>query len=164
MVSKQEVQVRPSVNQTDRFILIAWNPTRRIRKMRMSGESKSGSMQNWRTVKELSKKLVLELSKKWKNWKRFAVLWLRKLNGWEWMNFPDKNYRKVNLQWISWRFKFRNCKTKWTLLTTPGISMILRRRAALGCSTFPSILKNCSESSRNAQPRFLPAAWCTELI
>ena len=35
--------------------------------MRTHGESRPGSKQNWRNEKELIRKLVLELSRKWKN-------------------------------------------------------------------------------------------------
>ena len=35
--------------------------------MRTHGESRLGSKQNWRIEKELIRKLVLELSRKWKN-------------------------------------------------------------------------------------------------
>ena len=92
--------------------------------MIISGEKKSGSI--W----ELFKKLVLELLRKWKNWKINAVQKLRELNNWEWRNFPDKR-RKVNLQWTSLRFRLRNYKIKWTLWTIPGISMIVRRQTGL---------------------------------
>ena len=54
-------------NHTDKFILIALNPTIRIRKTKTHGEHRLGSKQNWKTVKDLNKKLVLELSRKWKN-------------------------------------------------------------------------------------------------
>ena len=49
-------------NHTDKFILIALNPTIRIRKTKTHGEHRLGSKQNWKTVKDLNKKLVLELS------------------------------------------------------------------------------------------------------
>ena len=49
-----------------RFILIAWNPTKRIRDMIIPGENKFGSTRNWEIEKELFKKLVLELFRKWK--------------------------------------------------------------------------------------------------
>ena len=35
--------------------------------LRTHGESRPGSKQNWRNEKELIRKLVLELSRKWKN-------------------------------------------------------------------------------------------------
>ena len=65
--NEYKVQIWPDVSLTDRFILIARNSTRRIRCMSIPGESKSCSMQSWRIKKELSKKLVFELSKQWKN-------------------------------------------------------------------------------------------------
>ena len=58
--------------------------------------------------------------RKWQNLKRFALLKLRELNNWEWMIFPDKNFTNVSLQWISWRFKLRNCKIQWTLWVVPS--------------------------------------------
>ena len=60
-LEKQKVQTWPSVSQTDACILITWNPTKRIRYVRIPGESKSGPMWNWRVEKELSKKLAVEL-------------------------------------------------------------------------------------------------------
>ena len=63
-LEKQKVQTLPSVSQIDACILIAWNSTTRIRHVRIPGESKSGPMCNWKVEKELSKKLVVELSKK----------------------------------------------------------------------------------------------------
>ena len=80
-----------SVNHTYGLIFSVWNSTKRISHMISPGERKSGSMQNWRIKKELFKKLVSELSRKCKNWQRFAVRKLRDLNSWGLMNFPDKN-------------------------------------------------------------------------
>ena len=96
------------------------------------------------------------IQRKWNNWKSFAVQKLKERNRWEQMNFLGKN-GKVNLLWISLRFKFRNYKIKWTLWTTPESSMIL------WVIPRSQLSYECSESSWNAQSRFLLAAWHTEL-
>ena len=52
------------------------------------------------------------------------------------MNFLSK-IKKVDPQWISLWFKFRNYKTRWILWTMPENSTILKRQAVLGCVAFP---------------------------
>ena len=56
-----------TLRQANRFILNAWNSTRRISHLIIPGERKICSTQNWRKEKELFKKLVLELFRKWKH-------------------------------------------------------------------------------------------------
>ena len=85
---------------------------------------------------------------------------------WRWENSPvASGYRKVSLQWISLRVKFRIYNIKWILWTMPEISMIMRQQAALGYPAVPSrLLFNCSEYFLKVLPRFLPAARYTEFV
>ena len=49
------------------------------------------SLQNYETVRELNKMIVLELFKKWRNLKTFAVPKLRELKGYDRMIFLETN-------------------------------------------------------------------------
>ena len=82
------------MNQTDRFILVVWRSARRIRKMRILGESKSGPTQNWGIENKFFKKLVLKVCGKCKNCQRFALLKLRELSGRRWMNFHLQEFQE----------------------------------------------------------------------
>ena len=55
-----------ALRESYRCILIAWNSTKQITHTIIAREKKFGSMRNWVIEKELFKKLVLELFRKWK--------------------------------------------------------------------------------------------------
>ena len=92
------MQQMPSVNWTDNFVLNIMKSTTEIRNMKLHEENKHGSMQNYKAVRKLIGIPVLKLSRKWRNWKKFAVLDLRELENYERMIFPDANCGKASPQ------------------------------------------------------------------
>ena len=59
----RNVQTMPSVNSTDKFVIIVWKSTIEIRHMKLREENKLGSMQNYKTVRKLNEMIVLKMFK-----------------------------------------------------------------------------------------------------
>ena len=134
-LEKQKVRTLPSVSQTDACILIAWNFTKRIRYVRIPGESNSVPMWNWRVEKELSKKHVVELSNKMQELRKDFLYWSCENstaeNGWV---FPIRTTRKSIYREAAYGLNFKNYKTRWTNSLSdsgdgsvhfPGLSVIV---------------------------------------
>ena len=118
--------------------------------MRTHGENRLGSKQNWETEKELIKKVVWELSGSG----RIEKICLTEAERTEQLRVDDLSRQKftnVSLQWISWRFKLRNCKIKCTLWMVLPWSRDSKQFWVLPRSQSSFI---CSEFFRKALPRF----------
>ena len=126
--------------QCRRFILNAWNSTRRISHLITPGERQIGSIQNWRTEKELFSEHVSELFRKWKEFKKvFLVHKLTELHSWTKKNILNKKWKSIYSESANGSNREIK-KTKWIVGAIPGISVTLRRQAALGYHTFPVTL------------------------
>ena len=73
-------------------------PYQRNQEYEASRREQACSMQNYQTARQLNKMIVWELYKKWRNWKKFAVLKLREFKHHERMNFPETNWGEISPQ------------------------------------------------------------------
>ena len=150
---RSKMQTELSKRQVYSFTLKGWNSTRPITHLIIPRERRIGYAPKW-----TKRERVLGEDRMRNLWERF-LFWSVLYSSWNSETLEDRwtflfKRKKVSPQWIS--LKFRSYKIKWPPWSSDVKQFWFIRRSR---SSY-----EYSESSWTAQPRFLLAAWHTELI
>ena len=148
------------MNLASSFNSTGWNSIKRINQRISPKGKRVGYAPNWKWGTEVLKKIARKGNQEIDELKKMCFLEAERARQ---LSIDDFSIQGGESQSTVNQLPVQIKRQKWMLWTFPENSMILKRQAVLGYPSSQSAYEY-SESSWNAQPRFLPAACYTELI